>query len=243
MEAMIFAAGLGTRLQPITNTVPKALVEIDGMPLLERCIRKLISYGCSRIVVNVHHLAEQIIQFLNTKDFDVEILISDERGQLLDTGGGLKKAEILFTKKEPILIHNADVLSYIDLREMYNTHCSSGAVATLAVADRNTSRYFLFDDSDHLVGWNNNNTSEILWAKKTELSQTAALAFSGIHIINPEVFNLLPPIGVYSIVPQYINMAMNFRIKAFRHPANQWLDVGKLETIAKAHDFVNNQPI
>lgn len=240
MEAMIFAAGLGTRLQPITNSIPKALVKINGVCLLQHCIENLIKQGCTKIVVNIHHFGEQIITFLNTNKFDVDIAISDERDCLLDTGGGLKKAEHFFDKKNPILIHNVDIISSIDLQKLYTTHCQSNALATLAVADRKTSRYLLFDSHNNLVGWTNHNTGETLWAKESDYNDVSPLAFSGIHVVSPKIFNLLPKVSAYSIVPQYINMAQHEQIKAYSHPADQWLDVGKPEALEKAKVFIAN---
>lgn len=240
MEAMIFAAGLGTRLQPITNSIPKALVEINGVCLLQLCIDNLIKHGCTKIVVNIHHFGEQIINFLNSNKFDVDIAISDERDCLLDTGGGLKKAEHLFDKKNPILIHNVDILSSIDLKELYTTHCQSNALATLAVAERKTSRYLLFDHHNNLAGWTNHNTGETLWAKKSDYNDITPMAFSGIHVVSPKIFDLLPDNSAYSIVPQYIDMASHEVIKAYPHSAKQWLDVGKHEALEKAKDFIVN---
>ena len=238
MEAMIFAAGLGTRLQPLTNNKPKALVEVAGKPLLEHCIEKLIQSHCTKIVVNIHHFGEQIIDFLGSKKFDVEIIISDERNLLLDTGGGLKNAAKAFSGKKPVLVHNVDVFSNIDLQQLYNIHQHGNALATLAVASRNTSRYLLFDKKDNLVGWKNQKTGETLWANPTAEHSAVPLAFSGIHVVSPEIFELLPDIDPYPIVPQYVHLATNHTIKAFEHTAEQWIDVGKPDTITLAQEFI-----
>ncbi len=238
MEAMVFAAGLGTRLRPLTDNTPKALVEVGGVSLLEHNIRNLIEFGCSRIVVNVHHFAEQIIQFLREHRFDTEIVISDERNELLDTGGGLKKAESLFSGKYPILIHNVDVLSTLDLKHFYAYHCQQGAIATVAVSRRTSSRYFLFDDQYRLVGWQNQLTHETQWAAQKPIQHTQLLAFSGIHVVNPEFLKELPPVKKYSIISEYLRIAQEYPILAYPHHAEQWMDVGKPETLQQAEHFL-----
>ena len=234
---MIFAAGLGTRLQPVTNHIPKALVEVNGITLLELCIRKLIKHGFDRVIINVHHFGEQIIDFVANHSFDAEIVISDERQLLLDTGGGLKKASQLLVQDTPLLIHNVDVLSAIDLADLYRRHCQSNASATVAVAERETSRYLLFDTEDNLTGWINRKTGETIWAKPEQRDYTMQLAFSGIHVVNKQLIDRLPPIAPYSIIPQYISMASHISIKAYRHKAEEWLDVGKPDTLAIANSF------
>jgi NDP-sugar pyrophosphorylase family protein len=237
MEAMIFAAGLGTRLYPLTADRPKALVEVNGITLLQRCISRLTQYGFNRIVINIHHHADKVIDFVHCHNFDAEIVFSDERNLLLDTGGGLKKASKLFTENTPILIHNVDVLSDINLTDLYNYHCQNNALATLAVAERDTSRYLLFDKEKNLCGWTNRKTGETIWAKNCNDNATP-LAFSGIHVVNPDLTTLLPTEASYPIIPQYLEIAQHNTIKAYLHTADQWLDVGKPEALAKAETFV-----
>ena len=243
MEAMIFAAGLGTRLQPITNHIPKALVEVNGTTLLEICIRNIIKYGFDRVIVNVHHLGEQIIDFVANHSFDAEIVISDERQLLLDTGGGLKKASQLLVQDSPLLIHNVDVLSAIDLADLYHHHCQSGAIATVAVAERNTSRYLLFDTEDNLAGWTNRKTGETIWAKPQQKDNVVPLAFSGIHVVNRQLTDLLPPAAPYPIIPQYIAIARHSTIKAYKHKADEWIDVGKPDSLVAANSFATKYNI
>lgn len=237
MEAFILAAGLGTRLQPLTNTRPKALVEIGGTTLLERNIANLAKYGFRKIVVNIHHFPDMMTEFLNTHHFDAEILISDERDKLLDTGGALKKAARLFTGKSPILIHNVDILSSINLREVYDKHVGNGNLVTLLVSRRKTSRYLLFGKKGTLAGWENTAKNEILWTG-TPLQSTKRMAFSGIHIVNPELLEMLPPEDTYPIIPEYLRLAKDHKIQGLEHPAGDWLDVGKPETLKLAESFV-----
>lgn len=243
MEAMIFAAGLGTRLQPLTNHIPKALVEVNGTTLLELCIKNIINHGFDRVIINVHHFGEQIIDFVAKHSFDAEIVISDERQLLLDTGGGLKKASQLLVQDTPLLIHNVDVLSAIDLSDLYRRHCQSGALATVAVAERNTSRYLLFDTEDNLAGWTNRKTDETIWASPKQKDNVVPMAFSGIHVVNRQLTDLLPPAVPYPIIPQYIAMARHSNIKAYKHNAEEWMDVGKPDTLATANNFANKHNI
>ena len=243
MEAMIFAAGLGTRLQPITNHIPKALVEVNGTTLLELCIRNIIKHGFDRVIVNVHHLGEQIIDFVANHSFDAEIVISDERQLLLDTGGGLKKASQLLVQDSPLLIHNVDVLSAIDLADLYRHHCQSNAMATVAVAERDTGRYLLFDTKDNLTGWTNRKTGQTIWAKPEQQSHALPLAFSGIHVVNRQLTDLLPHAAPYPIIPQYIAIARHSTIKAYKHKADEWIDVGKPDSLVAANSFATKYNI
>ena len=233
MKAMIFAAGLGTRLQPLTDHIPKALVEVNGKSLLERVIERLKSTGVDHFVINVHHLSSQVIDFIERKDyFKTCIDISDESGQLLDTGGGLKKAACFLQGNEPFIVHNVDVLSDIDLNNMFEFHQKSGALATLAVRDRDSSRKLLFDGSGDLTGWKNDNTHETIQIRPSHPS--IELAFSGIHIISPGIFDLMKEEGVFSIIDVYLRLARSHQIKAFRHDDSMWLDVGSPEKLKKA---------
>ena len=162
MKAMIFAAGMGTRLKPLTDTMPKALVPINGKPMLEHIILKLKNSGFTQIVINIHHLGQQIIDFLaENNNFGIDIIISDERDYLMDTGGGIKKAKSFFTGKEPFLIHNVDIISNVDLKKLYEKHLETNPLATLLVSKRETSRYLLFNKENKLCGWRNLETGEV----------------------------------------------------------------------------------
>jgi len=240
MKALILAAGFGTRLQPITDSKPKALVEINGITLLEFTIRRLIKFGFNQIIINVHHFAEQIINFLDEKNnFGIEIEISDERDLLLDTGGGLKKASWFFDDGRPFLIHNVDILSDVDLAQFYNSHLNSDSIATLAVQKRKSSRYFLFDDEKYLCGWENVKTNEHKITRQPN-GKLAQLAFSGIHMADPSIFKLIPPEKVFSIVDFYLSIASQNRISYFDHSNSLFIDLGKKENLAEAEKIFNN---
>jgi len=234
MKAMIFAAGLGTRLKPLTNLRPKALVEVNGKPMLEHTINKLQQYGCSDIIINVHHFAEQIKDLLTYKNnFGIHIEISDESDQLLDTGGGLKKASWFFNDGMPFLVHNVDVLSDINLEILYQSHIQNHSVATLAVKQRETSRYFLFDEQLNLCGWRNNKTDEIKISRGNP-DVLIPLAFSGIQILSPEIFELINETGKFSMIDVYLRLATYNRITGFRQDTGYWYDLGKPDSIRDA---------
>ena len=237
MQAFILAAGLGTRLKPLTDHLPKALVEVQGMPLLKITIDNLIRQGVSRIVVNVHHFAPMVCKYLNSQRWDVPISISDESGILLDTGGGLKKAQPLFAKSEPILIHNVDILSHLNISELIQKHTGSTSLATLVVSHRDTSRYLLFDRQDQLTGWRNKTTDECKWVNGPT-DECRELAFDGIALIEPEMLDYLPPATQpYSIIPAYLELAKGHRINYFELNPLHWLDVGKPQTLKEAQQW------
>ncbi|MCD4745965.1 MAG: nucleotidyltransferase family protein [Bacteroidales bacterium] len=234
MKAMIFAAGLGTRLHPLTDNKPKALIKLNGVSLLEIIIKKLISAGFIEIIINVHHFAEQIIDFLKIKNnFGIKISISDESDILLDTGGALKKASRFFNDGKDFLVHNVDVLSDIDLNNFYNTHIKSEALTSVAVKSRHTSRYFLFNNRNMLCGWKNNKTNEIKIVRKGE-NKLNPLAFSGIHVINPKIFDLITEQGKFSIVDVYLRLASTHNIIGYIHNNSFWMDLGKKENLLEA---------
>ena len=237
MQAFIPAAGLGSRLKPLTDHRPKALVEVGGVPLIKIAIDNLSNLGVRKIVVNVHHFADLLTQYLHENHWDAEVLISDERSQLLDTGGGLKKAAQFFNPDEPIIIHNVDVLTHFNLQELINQHTSSMNIATLAVSRRNTSRYLLFDKQQQLVGWHNAKTDEFLWVDHPTNDYTS-LAFSGIAILEPQLLDLLPHADhPFPIIPAYLQIAKSHRINYFLHNTDDWLDVGKPETLQLAQTW------
>lgn len=240
MQAFIPAAGLGTRLFPFTEHRPKALVEVDGVPLLKIAIDNLTRQGISRIVVNVYHFADMICDYITNRSWNAEVIISDERNQLLDTGGGLKKAASLFSNTEPILIHNVDVLSRIQFSDLYQNHKSENNFVTLAVCKRSTSRYLLFNQVRQLIGWSNQKSGEIKWVF-SEDPQFEQLAFSGIAVVEPQTLELMPPCDrPYPIVPVYLDIAKNHRISYFQHRPQDWLDVGTPDRLLQAQQWFHS---
>lgn len=225
---MIFAAGLGTRLFPLTADKPKALVEVDGKTLLELAIQKLINANVHYIVVNVHHFNALIISYLQTHHFDAEIVVSNEANELLDTGGGLKFAEPLLRGADHLLLFNVDIISSINLSQLIDYHVDSQATATLAVQQRETSRYLIFDEpSRQLCGWHNRKTDEFVHARETQ--NPVELAFSGIHVVKSELLNLLPPAKKQSLTPIYLQLARDYPIVGYDHSGDSWHDIGKVE--------------
>jgi len=242
MKAMIFAAGLGTRLKPITDTLPKALVPIAGKPLLEHVILKLIASGFDEILINVHHFPDQIIDFIRENNaFGIHIEISDERDMLLDTGGGVKKAAAFFDDNKPFLVHNVDILSNINLTELYNQHLRSNPLATLVVSRRDTFRYLLFDDGLRLRAWINEKTSETKPVDFKNPERYNKLAFSGIQVLSPQVFELMQKQpDKFPIMDFYLqNMNIN-NILSFVPADYKMLDVGKLNVLDEAEKFVSS---
>jgi mannose-1-phosphate guanylyltransferase len=238
MKAMVLAAGLGTRLRPLTDNRPKALVEIAGRTLLEITLSRLRAFGISEVIMNVHHFADMIIEYLkDNKNFGMRIEISREE-ILLDTGGGLKKAAWFFLEdpsrfEEPFLLHNVDVISTIDLRRMVQFHTDHDALATLAVQARETSRCLLFDDHLHLCGRRigRDQTPEIVRAAR----QLQPLAFSGVHVIAARLLPRLTEEGIFSIIPSYLRLAaQGEKVLAFRADEYYWRDLGTPENVMQA---------
>jgi NDP-sugar pyrophosphorylase family protein len=241
MKAMVLAAGLGTRLRPLTNDRPKALVEVGGRTLLEITLTRLRDFGIHDVIINVHHYADMVIDHVKAAgNFGMHIEFSRE-DVLLDTGGGLKKAAWFLGddssadshKEEPFILHNVDVISTIDLQRMVEVHKESKALATLAVQERKTSRYLLFDEQLQLCG------RRFVKEEKTEMVRPAQhmteLAFTGIHVISPRIFPLLAEEGVFSIVPAYLRLsAQGEKLLAFRADQYYWRDLGKPENIRQA---------
>lgn len=233
MKAMIFSAGMGTRLSPITQTTPKALAKINGIPLLEIVIKRLIRFGFKELIINVHHFADEIEAFVQSKKkFGVNISFSDERKQLLDTGGGLKHASWFFNDAKPFLVHNVDVLSNIDLKSLIDFHIHSKALATLAVRTRKTSRLLFFNSDNHLCGWENVKTGE----RKNVFNDLTGspFAFSGIQVIDPVIFKLIEEEGKFGIIDVYLGLAKKYPICAYIHDTDMWLDIGNPENLSKA---------
>ncbi len=234
MKAMIFAAGMGTRLKNETSDKPKSLVEVGGRPLLQHAIDKLKNEGITEIVVNVHHFSELVISFLNQTDFGIPIHISDETEKLLDTGGGLKKAAGFFSGKEPVLIYNADIISNLNFQLLWNEHQKTGALVTLVVRNRETQRYFKFDSEKNLVGWINRKTRETKISRSEKFETATEMAYSGIHIIEPEIFSMMPETDKFSITDFYLELAKTQLIKGFFDDSDLWMDVGKPEQLEEA---------
>jgi NDP-sugar pyrophosphorylase family protein len=238
MKAMILAAGLGTRLRPLTDDLPKALVEINGRTLLEITLSRLRAYGIREVMINVHHFADMILKYLEMHDnFGMRIEVSREE-VLLDTGGGLKKAAYFFLgdpdrSDEPFIVHNVDVISTIDLGRMVQFHTENQALATLAVKDRETLRYLVFDDQLQLCGRQYGRDQEPEFVRPS--SHVQALAFSGIHVISPRLLAMMTEDGVFSIMTAYLRLAAHKeKILAFRADEYYWRDLGRPDNVLQA---------
>lgn len=228
-RGMILAAGLGTRLKPWTDLHPKALAMVNGKSLLQRNIEYLASYGIIQVVVNVHHFADQIIDTVDqNKGWGSQIVFSDETDAVLETGGGLKKAAPLLSKTDPVVLLNADILTDLNLHDMMRFHLVHNPLATLAVTNRVSSRYFLFDENDRLCGWKNEKTGE----QRGQEGKPAA--FSGLHIISPAMFGKITEEGKFSLVDVYLRLAEKENILCYQHNRSKFIDVGKPESIEAA---------
>jgi NDP-sugar pyrophosphorylase family protein len=236
-KAMIFAAGLGTRLKPLTDSLPKALVPIAGKPILEHLINKLKRSGFTQIVINVHHFADMIVDFLHSNNnFDIDIYISDERDCLLDTGGGIKYAAEFLQSNQPFLVHNVDIISNVNLNEIYEKHCSDNSFATLLTGRRNTARCLLFNAQGKLCGWQNKSTGELKWSSSQfSYDECTAYAFGGIHVISPEIFKCFDDwTEKFSIIDFYLSQAQKRKICAYVPSHLKLIDAGKKETLQQA---------
>jgi NDP-sugar pyrophosphorylase family protein len=238
MKAMILAAGLGTRLRPLTDNCPKALVEVGGRTILEMTLSRLRALDIREVIINVHHFADMILEYLKTNDnFGMRIDVSREE-VLLDTGGGLKKAAYFFLEdsnglERPFILHNVDVMSTIDLQRMVQFHTENQALATLAVQDRKTSRYLLFDDQLQLCGRRSGHDQKDEFVRSSQ--QVRPLAFSGIHVISPRLFAMITEEGVFSIITSYLRLAAHGeRIFGFRADEYYWRDLGKPDNLMQA---------
>lgn len=230
---MLLAAGLGTRLKPFTSHHPKALATVNGKTLLQHNIDYLLKHGVTDIIVNVHHFAEQVIDALMVyKEFGKHITLSDESDELLETGGGLLKAAWFFDDGDPFILMNVDILTDMDMFSMAKAHIATDALATLAVTNRSTSRYFLFDKENILCGWRNTKTGEEKISRAAD--QYFSKAFSGIHIISPHIFPLISFTGKFSMVDVYLELAKDNAINAFDHTGSKFIDVGKPGSIGEA---------
>jgi NDP-sugar pyrophosphorylase family protein len=238
MKAMILAAGLGTRLRPLTDDRPKALVEVAGRTLLEITLERLRAFEFREVIINVHHFADKVVDYLKENDnFGMRIEISREE-TLLDTGGGLKKAAYFFLEdpealNAPFILHNVDVISTIDLRQMIRSHLDNQALATLAVQDRETSRYLLFDEQLQLCG--RRTAPDLIDEIVRPSEKLQPLAFSGIHVISPRLLNMISEEGAFSIIATYLRLAaQGEKIHAFRADEYEWRDLGRPDDLLKA---------
>jgi len=238
MKAMILAAGLGTRLRPLTDHRPKALVEVAGRTLLEITLARLRTFGISDVIINVHSFADMMLEYLQKNDnFGMHIEISREE-VLLDTGGGLKKAAYFFRDDpEPFILHNVDVISTINLERMVQFHTENQALATLAVQDRKTSRYLLFDEQRQLCGRRSRSDEKNELVRPSQAVR--AVAFSGIHVISPRIFSMMSEEGAFSIINSYLRLAAHGeKILSFRADEYYWRDLGRPENVVQAaEDF------
>lgn len=240
MKAMILAAGLGTRLKPFTNSSPKALVPVLGKPIIEHVILKLKRQGFNEIIINIHHFGDQIIDFIKSKDyFDIRIEFSDERDKLLDTGGAIKKASWFIDADKPILIHNADIISDVDLTDVYQSHIKSKAMATLVVNERKSSRYLFFDDNNNLKGWINEKKGETISSSAYNSLEHHKLAFFGIHVLSGNAVSYMKSFpDKFSIIDYYLSICDKNSVQAFVASDNEMVDVGKLKSLDKAEKFL-----
>ena len=238
---MIFAAGLGTRLKPMTDTMPKALVPVGGRPLLEILISKLKREGCTDIVINIHHFAQQIVDFVErNQSFGINIRFSDETSQLLETGGGIRHASPMLQDDEPFLVHNVDILSNVGLADFHRQGIMNDA--TLLVSSRDTQRYLLFDNDMRLVGWTNIKTGEVKSPfPDLDVDSCRKYAFAGIHTFSPRLFPLMESWpDKFSIIDFYLSACRNSLIKGVVKSDLRLIDVGKLDTLAKAEEFLKD---
>ena len=235
---MILAAGYGTRLKPLTNRTPKALIEINQTPLLELIIKKLIAAGVNEIIINVHHYAKQVVSFLKEKsNFDIQIEFSREN-KILGTGGGLKHAAHFFNDKKPFFLHNVDILSTINLSEMYQYHLKRNALVTLALKKRETKRYFIVDEQNNICG-HVDTSKKVNRLKRTPAGKTSLIPFCGIHVISPKIFDYFKHTGQFSIVDVYLDViAYGLPVIGYPVDKNYWKDIGKLDTLEEVQDEI-----
>ncbi len=245
--AMILAAGLGTRLKALTQDKPKALVELNGKPLLQHCIENLITNGFHHIIINVHHFGEQIIDFVKLHQFDADIEISDERDLLMDTGGGIVKATPLFKDSKAVLVHNVDIISNVNLGKMATQFIDSKDDAWLLTQDRETNRKLLFDDENQLVGWMNKSEAQFKWVDESSTALRQAqgpepynykeMAFSGLHFFRSDLFAEFED-KPKSVIDLYLNLAKNNHILSKPIQPNYWFDLGKPEQLQAAENYI-----
>jgi len=244
MKAMIFAAGKGTRLKPLTDEMPKALVSVGGVPMLEHIILKIKAAGFTHIIINIHHFGEQIIDFLTAKNnFELTVDISDERDLLMDTGGGIKQARRFLEGTESFLVHNVDIFSNVDLRAMYLSHVNSNSLATLLVSPRQSDRQLLFDEEKLLCGWQNRKTGEVKsFIPDFDPVNRLEYAFGGIHVISPEIFHLMEDrTGQFSIIDFYLSVCPQKPIRLYTEDNIRLMDAGKVEGLEEVRRATVNK--
>jgi len=249
ITAMILAAGLGTRLQALTHDKPKALVALNDKPLLQHCIENLINNGFRHIVINVHHFGEQIIDFVEHHPFDAEIQISDERDLLMDTGGGIVKATPLFKDTKAVLVHNVDIISDVNLKDLGQKFLASGDDAWLMTQDRKTNRKLLFDTENQLVGWMNKAENRYKWvnAKNGNISTSSMsgtyseMAFCGLHFFRSDLFAGFE-VKPQSVIDLYLHLAKTQRIVSVPIQPSFWFDLGKPEQLQTAENYLKHKP-
>lgn len=235
MKAMIFAAGLGTRLKPFTDFHPKALAVVNGRTLLEHNITFLKKSGITEIVINVHHFAEQIKAFVQNNDFKIPIHISDETEFVLETGGGLLNAKPFLDDNGDFVLMNADILTTLDLKHVIEAHKKKTPLATLCISKRESSRALLFNTNNELCGWQNKKTNEAKIVRQE--SPLYDFAFSGVHIISPAIFNLIELRGKFSMIDVYLSLVVKHKILGYDHTGKLLMDVGKPESIIEAEKY------
>lgn len=238
---MIFAAGLGTRLAPLTYDRPKPLVEFNGKTMLENAAKKLVNSGCERLIINVHHFPQMMKDFIHSHDFGVEVVISDETDMLLDTGGGMLKARQFLESEPHFILYNVDVDCDIDIEVMYSSHVCSGALATLAVMDRHTERNLIFDRSMQLCGWRNTATGATKYSRQLDFLTGRMAAFSGISIASSEIFQYITEKGKFSIIDLYLRLSQTEHIDGYLHNG-RWADLGTVEKLRAAEEVIRNSP-
>lgn len=239
MKAMIFAAGLGTRLRPYTDTMPKALVPVAGKPMIWHQIQRLRAVGVDEVVVNVHHFADDLERYLLGQDFGIKVQISDERAMLLDTGGGLLGARRFFEGGEPFLIHNVDIFSNLNLDHFIGSGLPDGTLAKLLVSDRDSSRKLLFDNDLRLEGWKNLRTGELRGPLNNQVYRE--LAFGGVHLVSPRIFSVMDELGfsgAFSIIELYLAACARCSIMGCCEPGLELVDVGKSDSLEQSLRFL-----
>lgn len=239
MKAIILAAGLGSRLKELTSEKPKALIEVNGMTMLEIVIKKLSGIGITDFLVNIHHHGQKVIDYLLANDnFGMNITISDEREELLDTGGAILKATDFIKGHKPVLIHNVDIISDVDLNNLVESHNKNIGIATLCVRKRNSTRGLLFNDEMQLTGWTNIEKNEFKWVSNHR-TPYEIYAFSGIYIIEPHFTDLITQTGKFSIINTWLEVAKNNKIYGYIDKSPRWHDLGTIEKIKNAENEID----
>ena len=242
MKALILAAGTGTRLKPLTDTIPKALVEIGGYSMLEIVIRQLSGAGIRSIIINTHHFPDQIREFIRAKQsFGLDISFSDESELLLDTGGAIKKATGHFENEECFLVHNVDILTNLNYQDLITHHRKSGSLATLAVMDRPTTRHLLVDRNGILCGWEYAER-HVRIITRDSVKGLAYTAFSGVYVMSPQLLKMFPDETVFGFMPWILDLASTGKIQTWDHSGSIWYEAGRTESVRKASDELSFNP-